>query len=290
MINDKDHVPGSSLREFQMNPSRQRKSSPQQRPENATAPRQRITPRQQHWSYINQHPHQQRVRAQPVREAPIPASVIERPSSPSNDLWENWQKEIQPAANNANQQLSVPESERTIQPPEEIQSQHGSNKAENQNHLPWAFQLALEERRMEKQGMVDFQNQFNRMEVLKQKTFEFTAELKRDFKKQIEIFNQARRTPAHLAKIYKVSNTREDFMLFRNGVKLIISGQKAGRILFAFNQYMGQIFAPSQNPSLEILASWGALDQLIWTYKGERVERSDVIRYFFTEFIQQSAR
>jgi hypothetical protein len=79
-------------------------------------------------------------------------------------------------------------------------------------------------------------------------------------------------------------------MLFRNGVKLVVSGQRAGRIVFAFNQYLGQIFAPNQNPSLEIEAVWGAFDQLHWTHRGERLSIDDLVRYFITEFSRQSFR
>ncbi len=79
-------------------------------------------------------------------------------------------------------------------------------------------------------------------------------------------------------------------MLFRNGLKLLVSAQRAGKIQFAFNQFIGQLHAPSHQSVTEIDASWGAFDQLVWTYRGERVQMNDVIRYFLTEFSRQSFR
>ena len=114
------------------------------------------------------------------------------------------------------------------------------------------------------------------------------ARLREGFRRDIEIFNEARQSGGHAVHLYRVSNTEEDFMLFRNGVKLVVTGQRAGRVMLAFNQYLGQIFAPTQNPTFELEASWGAFDQLFWSYKGERIVLEDVVRFFVSEFTRQS--
>lgn len=161
---------------------------------------------------------------------------------------------------------------------------------ESSTHMPWSADLAHNERRMERTGTVDYTNQFQKQEVLRSRTREFTSLLQKHFREQVEVFNDARHSPAHQIHVYKVSKSEEDFMLYRNGVKLVVSGSRAGRVIFAFNQYLGQIYAPTQSPVLEIEAAWGPFDQLFWSYKGERVQIMDLVRYFLTEFVRQSFR
>ena len=156
--------------------------------------------------------------------------------------------------------------------------------------LPWSSELAHQERQMERTGTVDYTNQYQKHEILRARTREFTAALQRLFRENVELFNESRRSGAHQIHVYRVNKTEEDFMLYRNGVKLIVSGSRAGRLCFAFNQYMGQIFAPTQTPIVEVEAAWGPFDQLVWNYKGERVQPADIVRYFLTEFVRQSFR
>jgi hypothetical protein len=156
--------------------------------------------------------------------------------------------------------------------------------------LPWSSELAHQERQMERTGTVDYTNQYQKHEILRTRTREFTAALQRLFRENVELFNESRRSGAHQIHVYRVNKTEEDFMLYRNGVKLIVSGSRAGRLCFAFNQYMGQIFAPTQTPIVEVEAVWGPFDQLVWNYKGERVQPVDIVRYFLTEFVRQSFR
>jgi len=153
----------------------------------------------------------------------------------------------------------------------------------------WAVDLALAERRMERSGEVDFSNQFQKHELLKRKTVDFVRGLHEAFRAQIELFNEARYSAGHAVHMYRVSGTETDFMLYRNGVKLVVSGSKSGKVVFAFNQYMGQIFTAAQaTPTVEIEGHWGPFDQLQWVYKGERIRREDVVQYFMTEFVRQS--
>jgi hypothetical protein len=114
------------------------------------------------------------------------------------------------------------------------------------------------------------------------------AVLRQEFARQIEIFNEARQSGAHAVHLYRITNTEHDFMLFRNSVKLVVSGQRSGRILFAFNQFLGQIYTQNQNPTFELEAQWGAFEQLLWTYRNERVQVQDIVRFFTSEFIRQS--
>lgn len=235
------------------------------------------------------------------------SSVSEWTQSASNisadNLWADWQAE----AGKTNQEGAVSKTHSTksidlsrpltgAPAPIEVNAgkppkpTEGRLATESFYNVPWSARLALDERVLEQEGQVDFSNSYQKQDLLKLRTREFGLALQDAFRQNIEIFNESRKSPAHMIHVYKVSNSEVDFMLFRNGVKLVISAQQSGRIIFAFNQYLGQLYAPNSNPVLEVEAAWGPFDQLYWTYRSERVSVDDLVRYFVTEFVKQSYR
>lgn len=208
------------------------------------------------------------------------SSLVEAGSK--NELWASWDEEASASSQPPSNPLQV-SHEKVLQGAQPLRS-------ETVRSQPWSAELAMDERRMEREGAVDFTNTYHKQEILKRRTAEFTVHLQETFRQQVEIFNEARRSPSHMIHVYKVSQSEGDFMLFRNGVKLIVSGQRSGKVIFAFNQYLGQIFASNQAPVIELDAAWGPFDQLFWSFKGERVQVLDIVRYFMTEFSRQSYR
>ncbi len=216
----------------------------------------------------------------------------------SDELWTTWNEDLKQNLNEAAHTISkntVHTKNENIHPRLQQHSKAPTTSAPaadpaESSQLPWAARLAIDERQMERTGVVDFTNSYNKHELLKTRTLEFMTQLHKSFREHIEIFNESRNSSAQIMRVYRVSNTEEDFMLFRNGVKLLVSGQRAGKVIFAFSQYLGQLFAPSQTPTIELEAVWGPFDQLYWSYKGERVALLDVVRYFMTEFAKQSVR
>jgi hypothetical protein len=214
------------------------------------------------------------------------------------DLWATWENDAgeeidlsKPVtASRAplpkRQNPSTPE----VQTPKVLEGQAVSEASLLTSDQSWASALALEERRMERNGTVDCASHFQKPEMLRARTKEFLLSLQKLFRQEIELFNEARLSPAHHIHIYKINNTEADFLLYRNRHKLMVSGARAGKILFAFNQYMGAVYSPSQGAAIEIDAVWGAFDQLHWTFKGERAHTADLVRYFVTEFVKQSFR
>jgi len=202
------------------------------------------------------------------------------------DFWNEWESEFKDPS-----QKNLPTlSSQDMSSPAPLNSATSHEEDPDLHLEPWASQLAFHERRLEKEGTVDYGLPFKRQEMLGEKTKEFGRLLQSTFRKQIEIFNQSRKSPAHAIHIYRISRSDEDFLIYRNGIKLIISSQRAGRIALSFNQYL----APnSQSESLghvELEAIWGPFDQLYWSYKGERVQLMDIVRYFLSELAFQSFR
>lgn len=225
----------------------------------------------------------------------------ETPSFNSEQLWKVWEEELHetplktpplapiPSASNQSTLVSKPYSPQIV---ENTSQQSSTHQQEDilvpKGPLPWAASLAHTERRMERLGEVEYSNSFKKQETLKIQTAEFMNVLRQEFSKHIEIFNAARHSGAHAVHLYRITNTEHDFMLFRNSIKLVISGQRSGRILFAFNQFLGQIYTPAQSPTFELEAQWGAFEQLFWTYRNERVQVQDIVRFFTSEFVRQS--
>jgi hypothetical protein len=225
------------------------------------------------------------------------SNFSESPSLPTTpvaeSLWGEWKNDLADENLPPTKKASAPIVEKklhaeSLPAQEDVEEFDGHARAEIARSLNWIEDLALAERQAERTGVVDFTNSYQKQDLLKARTREYTAQLSKSFREAIENFNALRKAPAHAIQFYRVSKTAEDFMIFRNGVKLVISGARAGRVLFAFNQYLGQIFAPTQSAAIEIEADWGPFDQLFWSYKGERVNVDELVRYFLTEFSRQS--
>lgn len=233
------------------------------------------------------------------RQSSVTEWSTRRMDSNLEKMWQEWTEDLSGETVDLSKQMNPPKGTPTPLQGEAkgpLDVPHRSPRSDahaNRAVLPedsFSIALALEERRMEREGVVDFSNTYRKQEMLKLHTVEYAKQLQSLFRQEIELFNEARRSAAAAIQLYKISKTEADFMLFRNGVKLVISATQAGRIHFGFNQYLGQVLAPSHSPQLEIEAQWGSLDQLLWTYRGERIDSKDLVRYFLTEFIKQSYR
>lgn len=196
-----------------------------------------------------------------------------------SDFWSEWKDEFQEA--------SPVEANAVAPAPKDFQKHEGDSDIFLE---PWASQLALHERRLEKEGTVDYGVPFRRQELLKDKTKEFANVLQAAFRRHIEQFNLSRKSAAHSIHIYKISRSDEDFLIYRNGVKLLVSAQQAGRITLSFNQYIAPLAQAEKHGHVELEGVWGPFDQLYWTYRGERVQLMDIVRFFVSELAFQSFR
>lgn len=202
-----------------------------------------------------------------------------------SDFWNEWKDEFQVAGS------PTPSTAPAVRAAAEQGQSFESHENDGEIFLePWATQLAFHERRLEKEGTADYGVPYRRQELLAEKTKEYARILQHTFRKHVEHFNQARKSAAHAIHIYKISRSDEDFLMYRNGVKLIVSAQRAGRISLSFNQFIAPLAQTDKHSHIELEAVWGPFDQLFWTYKGERVQLMDVVRYFISEIAFQSFR
>jgi len=164
----------------------------------------------------------------------------------------------------------------------------------------WIENLALEEINMEESGVVNFSEHLNPMHLLESSSIEFMEELKEKFEIYMTKFNELR---AHhddktkTIKMFKISNTINDFMLYRNSLKLVVARRSADVISIGFLSNSGGLFAARLNYEAsssskihEIKANVGPFNNIQWKFQGENVEIDSLVRHYLTEFIKHSTR
>lgn len=162
--------------------------------------------------------------------------------------------------------------------------------------LQWIKDLVQAEQQMEDSGVVDFSAGFDPETHIKEATLEFMQDLKAAFIDSASAFNQLKGSTLGNLKIYGISKTQVDFMLFRNGFKLIFSIHKPGIIYISFNSVPTR-FLPGQQPSEEVRsegeylqARWAAFGELQWTYNEQTINMDYLVRYYLSRFVRESAK
>lgn len=170
----------------------------------------------------------------------------------------------------------------------------------NEISTQWIENLALEELNMEESGVINFASHLDPMHMLESSSIEFVEKLKERFEIYVSKFNQLRThqdDKTKTIKIFKISNTVNDFMLFRNSLKLVIARKSPDVISLGFLSNSGGLFAArlnfensSQKKIHEIKAHVGPFNNIYWKFQGENVEIDSLVRHYLTEFIKHSAR
>ena len=92
-------------------------------------------------------------------------------------------------------------------------------------NVSWIESLALEEVNMEESGIIRFNEHLNTQQLLEESSLNFVNKLKDRFEFYVSLFNQYRGSGGaqRSIKVFRISNTVNDFILFRNSLKLIIA-------------------------------------------------------------------
>ncbi len=164
----------------------------------------------------------------------------------------------------------------------------------------WIENLALDEINMEESGVINFSEHLDPMHMLETSSIEFMEKIKERFEVYIAKFNELRTNQndqTRTIKMFKISNTVNDFMLFRNSLKLVVARRSPDVISLGFLSNSGGLFAarlnhqPSSSQKIhEIKAHVGPFNNIYWKFAGENVEIDSLVRHYLTEFIKHSAR
>jgi len=164
--------------------------------------------------------------------------------------------------------------------------------------LNWIRGLVLSEQKMEEDGVIDFASDLGFTADLKQESNDFLTELKTNFIEVAAAFNQLRSNSEGSVKIYGISGKEADFMLFRNGYKLLFSMKEPGTLAIRFHNIGSLIPQLNNNESLHsqdpnealIIAAQGPFGELCWKYQGQEVKMPNMVRYYFSRFIKESTK
>ena len=165
----------------------------------------------------------------------------------------------------------------------------------------WIKDLVRSEDQKEDAGVVELPGQDDTERFLVEETIRYLQDLKGAFVDASSAFNELKTSPIGRVKIYGIAKTAADFMLFRNGFRMIFSLKEAGRISIKFNfisaDYVVLSAIPtSQAPNAPLMeehlleAKLGAFQEVEWTYRGAPVRMDNVIRHHMTLFVKSSNR
>ncbi len=162
----------------------------------------------------------------------------------------------------------------------------------------WIRELVAADEQIEKSVMIDMNLGLDTQRIMVNETIAFLLRLKTDFAESAANFNELKASALGRIKIYGIAKTHADFMLFRNGYKMIFSIKNAGLIGIRFH-YVGNmaIPQPQQKENVTIVmeeqlleAKWGAFEEVLWTYKGQSFKPEYLVRHYMTAFVKESAR
>lgn len=157
------------------------------------------------------------------------------------------------------------------------------------NDYNWVEDLARSEREKEHTGIVEHNGHLNREQMLRKGAEEMLMKIHRRILHYSEMFNTLRGSSSNSIKVYKITNTPADFMMFRNSLKVIFSNRDSGDIYITFSPYSGGLYSKKSTEDVDKLeAHLGPFNNVYWTFMGHKVDADEIIRHYFTEFISGS--
>lgn len=169
------------------------------------------------------------------------------------------------------------------------------------DRISWIRELVKSEEQMEEHGMIEMGVGVETERGLAMETLTYLQQLKNAFIETAQTFNELKGSALGRLKIYGIAKTQADFMLFRNGFKMIFSMKQPGTVSIRFNFIGPSNFIPSQIPNMmnstaplmnEILieATPAAFGELVWSYQGQQAKIENVVKYHMSLFIKESAK
>lgn len=167
----------------------------------------------------------------------------------------------------------------------------------NEQNIDWIKELIRNEQQMETSGLVDFSPLINKDNIILSSSIEFLKHLKVQFIQNADVFNQLKGSADGLIKVYGIAKTHADFMLFRNGYKLVFNMLQPGKIQITFHHMASPFLASnsqSENSTLvpngSIEAAWGAFNEVRWVSEKKPVNADHLVKFYLRTFVQNSTK
>lgn len=168
-------------------------------------------------------------------------------------------------------------------------------------NVNWIENLAYEELNMDESGIVIINQHLDPSLLLEEASVEFMNRLRDRIEHFVSKFNECRggQVQTNHIKIFKISNTVNDFMLFRNSLRMIFARKANDLISIGLLVNGKDLYAPrltefdsfgASNQTHDIKAHVGPFNKIIWKFQGEEVDGESMVRHYLTEFIRHSAK
>jgi len=161
----------------------------------------------------------------------------------------------------------------------------------------WVKDLAQSENQLEESGVFEQYSPLDSNRVLVERTLQLLNQLKNGFIESSSAFNQWKTSPNGRIKIYGIAKTHCDFMLFRNGFKMVFSMKDPGIISIRYNfmisnplisQDMAHNTASVEEHFLQ--AKLSPFGDVTWTFQDSPVTDDSIVRYHTTLFVKESSQ
>jgi hypothetical protein len=159
----------------------------------------------------------------------------------------------------------------------------------------WVKRLVRNEMNLIQTGSGDLTGHQDHRKVVEEATFEFLQKIKEEFVSCVDLFNSYRggaQLP-NSVKVFNVSNTAADFIIFRNNLKLVVSNPALGVVNLSFIQRNASFAQPqaikTKREGYDLIAQMFPFNELAWTFHGEKVNVDAMVRFLFTDFVKSSA-
>lgn len=166
--------------------------------------------------------------------------------------------------------------------------------------MQWIRELIQAEEQFDQAGVVDFSVGLDPQRLMAQESLQFLSQMKAQFIDCAATFNDMKSTALGRIKIYGIARTVADFMLFRNGYKMIFSLKEPGLVSIRFN-FVGAQYIPSAIPSINtssaaqtlneeviLQAKTGPFGEIQWTHNGQVINLNSLVKYHMALFIRES--
>lgn len=165
----------------------------------------------------------------------------------------------------------------------------------NFSKVDWIKELVNAEQKVEDTGIIDLNPQIDQQRILAQDTLQFLLNLKVEFYDAANIFNELKSSPMGRVKVYGIAHTHADFMLFRNGYKMLFTLKAPGLISIKMN-FVGASTLPtnSDNNTNNLIdeshleAQLGPFNEVIWTYQNRTFSVNNLVRHYLSLFLKES--
>jgi hypothetical protein len=156
----------------------------------------------------------------------------------------------------------------------------------------WIHEIARAEASPEAEALYKLTQGAGPQQAIEESTVDLLTDLRAYFQEYLRVFNSLSEAGKKFAeiKIFNLTQGAADFMLYRNGIKLIIANTTHGAIQISYDRHSaggtgGDATIPQPE---ELIANVGAFGKVYWTYRSERVESEQVAKHFFGEFTRMT--